>query len=125
MPAANRTESQKALNENAGDVVIAITTFPDADGARQLAEQLVIKSLAACATIFPGATSIYRWQGKVEQSVESTILIKTTSGMLEAVRQHLATHHPYELPELLAFTAADGLPGYLAWVRDSVSSSRG
>lgn len=102
-------------------VVIALTTLAaDADAAA-FARTLVDERLAACVNVLPVMTSIYRWKGAVEQDREQQILMKTTADRLPALAARLRQLHPYELPELLVLTAADGsAAAYLEWVRDAV-----
>ena len=59
--------------------------------------------------------SIYGWQGKIEESVEVTCLIKTTRARQPALFARLAALHPYEVPELVAIPTLAVNPAYLAW----------
>jgi periplasmic divalent cation tolerance protein len=68
----------------------------------------------------PRVVSIYRWKGAVERAEEWLLLLKTTSQMLEPLRQALLELHPYELPELVALPIVGGHVPYLGWLDDSV-----
>jgi periplasmic divalent cation tolerance protein len=74
------------------------------------------RRLAACVNILPGVTSVYEWQGTLEQSAEHLLLIKTTAAAYPALEAGLRAAHPYELPEICALPLARGLPAYLDWV---------
>jgi periplasmic divalent cation tolerance protein len=101
-------------------VSIVLTTLgADADAA-PLARALVEERLAACVSILPGLTSVYRWQGQVEQEREQQILIKTTPDRLAALEVRLRELHPYEVPELLVLEVERGGAAYLAWVHEAV-----
>ena len=63
-------------------------------------------------------TSVYRWQGKVEQDREQQVVIKTTADRVPALQLRLRQLHPYELPEFLVLDAS-GSEAYLAWVGES------
>lgn len=102
------------------DVLLCLTTCPDRASAEAIATALVEERLAACVNLVPGLRSIYRWQGAIEQADEHQLLIKTTRTAYPSMQARLAALHPYELPELLAVEAADGLPAYLQWVADAV-----
>jgi len=107
--------------QNDADAVwLVITTFPNAEVARQIGTQLVKSQLAACVNILPGVESIYSWKGKIERDSELVGLIKTTAGNWDRLRAWIAEHHPYEEPELIAIPVEKGSPGYLDWVRSSV-----
>ena len=86
------------------------------ESARLIARRLVETGAAACVNIVPGATSIYRWQGKIEEAAEWMLVIKTRRDRFEAVQAELAANHPYEVPELIAIDIVDGLPAYLDWI---------
>ncbi len=96
---------------------LLFSTCPDAASAERIARALVVEGLAACVTRLPGATSLYRWHGSVEESQEIQLLIKTRADRLAAAIARLQALHPYELPEALALEASAGLPAYLDWVR--------
>ncbi|MDO4708736.1 MAG: divalent-cation tolerance protein CutA [Pseudomonadota bacterium] len=98
-------------------ILVCFNTCPTHASAEQIASTLVEERLAACVNIVPGLTSIYRWQGRIARDTEWLLIIKTRSEKLDALRARLLALHPYELPELVAVQAADGLPAYLDWVR--------
>jgi periplasmic divalent cation tolerance protein len=102
------------------DPLVALTTVGAADDAERIARALVDERLAACVNVVPGVVSVYRWQGAVERDGEWLLLIKTSSGRLEALRERLVALHPYQLPELIALRIEDGWPPYLAWIAHSL-----
>lgn len=97
-------------------VLLCHCTCPDTATADAIATALVDARLAACASVQPGITSVYRWQGRVEKAQEVLLAVKTTRDRFPAVAARIQALHPYELPEILAFEAAAGTPGYLDWV---------
>jgi len=96
--------------------LLCLCTCPDAGTAERIATSLVGERLAACVNVLPGMTSVYRWQGKVEQAGEWLLLAKTTRDRLDALSARVVALHPYELPEVLAVEATGGLPAYLDWI---------
>ncbi len=96
--------------------VCILTTLPDPTSARQLARRLVEERLAACVNVLDGCTSVYRWQGTVEEASEVVLVIKTVQDRYAALETFLRQQHPYELPEIIALPIAQGLPEYLDWV---------
>lgn len=102
-------------------VLIVFSTFPDEASARAAAHKLVEEQAAACVSLLPGLTSIYRWQGKTEESREVLLMIKTTELAYPLLESSLKACHPYELPEILAVGADTGLPGYLEWVAQATA----
>ncbi|MBP84785.1 MAG: divalent-cation tolerance protein CutA [Verrucomicrobiales bacterium] len=106
---------------DAGSIILAITTFPNQEVARQIGTQIVEAQLAACVNILSGVESIYAWKGKVECESELLGLIKTTNENWEALEKWMGKHHPYEEPELIAISLEKGAAGYLDWVKSSVA----
>lgn len=96
--------------------LLCLSTCPDAETAARIARTLVEERLAACVNRIPGVASTYRWQGKIHDDAEVLLVIKTTRERLDDLRQRLAEMHPYEVPELVAFDIAGGLPAYLEWL---------
>ncbi|XP_053823883.1 protein CutA-like isoform X2 [Vidua chalybeata] len=103
-----------------GEVSAAFVTCPNLSVATELARALVQQRLAACVNIIPGVTSVYTWQGKLEEDSEVLLMIKTRSSRVPALSDFVRSQHPYEVPEVVALPVAQGNPPYLRWVRDSV-----
>uniref|UniRef100_A0A8D2PUF6 Protein CutA n=1 Tax=Zosterops lateralis melanops TaxID=1220523 RepID=A0A8D2PUF6_ZOSLA len=104
-----------------GSVSAAFVTCPNQSVATELARALVQQRLAACVNIVPGITSVYTWQGKLEEDSEVLLMIKTRSSRVPELTEYVRSHHPYEVPEVVALPVAQGNPPYLRWVGDSVS----
>jgi len=103
------------------EVLLVLTNLPDRDSANRMAHNLVENHAAACVNILPECSSVYRWQEKIENASEITLLIKTTRSAYPRVEDLIRSHHPYELPEIIAVPVAAGLPAYLHWVAQEVS----
>lgn len=98
---------------------IVFCNCPDDQVAQQLAAGLVQQGLAACVNILPGVRSVYRWEGRVEQAEEVSLLIKTTDTNYPAVEQFIQQQHPYEVPEIIACSVTAGLPAYTEWLEEA------
>src|SRR5260221_4812334 len=86
---------------------IVLTTASSPEEARGIARALVERRLAACVNIVPGIESVYRWQGKVETTAESLLIIKTQAELFDRLREAIGELHSYDLPEcvMLEITA--------------------
>jgi periplasmic divalent cation tolerance protein len=96
--------------------ILVLTTLPDAGLARDLVRTLVDRRLVACGTVIDRVTSVYRWEGTIEEAEEAQVILKARRGCWEALQAALTELHPYEVPEILALPVENGLPAYLAWV---------
>jgi periplasmic divalent cation tolerance protein len=102
-------------------VLLALSTFPDQETAREISNELVTKKLAACANILPGVESIYRWKEQIESGNETLVLFKLSEDRQSEFHEKLRSLHPYEVPEIIFVPVSTGLPEYLRWVTESCS----
>ena len=96
--------------------LLVVTHVPDAAIADAIARCLVEHRLAACINCLPGVKSVYRWQGKVEEALEVSLMIKTTRTCYAEPEAAIIAMHPYDLPEILVFPIDGGWPPYLDWI---------
>jgi periplasmic divalent cation tolerance protein len=92
------------------------------DEALQIGGALVEERLAACVNIVPQVRSIYRWEGRVEQSDEVLLIIKTARHMLDRVIARVQALHSYQVPEIIALPLQGGAAAYLDWLAAEVGA---
>src|SRR5687768_483153 len=109
----------------ATDVVLLLSTFPNADAARSAARALVEEHLVACANLVPGVESIYTWKEAIETETEVLVVFKTTMQRSDEAMLRLRGLHPYDVPEILRIGVEDGWPDYLNWVRENSRGEAG
>ncbi len=97
-------------------ISVVLVTVGDAEEALTIARTLVEEKLVACVQIIPGIRSIYRWKGDVCDEEEKLLLMKTRSALFPALQDRIRQLHSYEVPEIVSFPIAAGLPDYLNWV---------
>jgi periplasmic divalent cation tolerance protein len=96
--------------------LIVLTTVAQTYDAREIAEELVSRRLAACVNILPQVLSVYRWEEKVEHDNEQLLLIKTLDERLDELRDFILKRHPYDVPEFVVIDI-DALEGpYRDWL---------
>jgi periplasmic divalent cation tolerance protein len=105
--------------------MVVLSTAPSKKTGREIAREIVSAGLAACVNIVPGLVSIYEWDGRLEESDEVLLLIKTSRERVETVVEKITSLHPYEVPEVIALPIEAGHQPYLEWIDSIVSSSRG
>jgi periplasmic divalent cation tolerance protein len=89
--------------------------------ARRIAREVVSKRLAACVNIMTHAMeSFYTWEGKLENSSEYLLLIKTSEERLAELQKEVLSLHSYDTPEFVVLPIVAGSKAYLAWLGESV-----
>lgn len=101
---------------------IVLCNTSNIENSKSIANKLVEQKLAACVNIIPKIHSIYEWNGKIESEEESTMLIKTTSELLEKVEEVILEIHSYDTPEILAFDIDKSNNDYLQWLLGAIKS---
>ena len=102
---------------------IVLTTLPSRDAALTLARTLVDERLAACVQILDGLLSIYRWEGRIDESAECQVIVKTTPAARPALIERLRALHPYDVPEIVALDASAS-DAYAAWLQAETAAPR-
>ena len=101
-------------------IIVFVTVGSPAEGER-LACSLVEDRLAACVNRIHGIQSVYRWEGKIEQSEEELLVIKTRKELFAAVEKRVRELHSYSVPEIIALPLVEGNQTYLKWLEEQVS----
>jgi periplasmic divalent cation tolerance protein len=102
------------------DKRVVLSTCGSLEEAREIAQALVERKLAACVNIVPNIESVYRWKGEIESSTEHLLLIKTTEEAFPSLRDAITELHSYEVPECVEFVVTDGSADYLKWIEETV-----
>ena len=97
---------------------IIYSTTSNAEEAKKIAKSLVEEKLVACVNIIPNITSIYRWQGKIEEDSECVLIAKTTDKNVEKAINKIKDLHSYDVPDIISFPITKGLNEYLQYVED-------
>ena len=101
---------------------VCLITAPNPEKAREMARSLLQERLVACVNLVPGVSSLYWWEGEIQEDSEILMIVKTEQSRLEMLQERLPQLHPYSVPELLVLPVESGLSSYLDWVRQSVSA---
>lgn len=100
--------------------VIVLTTVGADFNVRPMARDLIQRRLAACVNIVEPVQSIYRWEGQITEEREQLLVIKTTSGRVDELREALFAQHPYDVPEFVVVPISSLSDGYRDWLVRSV-----
>jgi periplasmic divalent cation tolerance protein len=102
------------------DKIIVFVTCESKEQAENIAQTVVTEKLAACVNILPGIRSCYVWERKLTWSDEVLLLIKTTRGRFEQLKDKVKTMHSYSVPEIVGLTIDDASERYLDWIDQNV-----
>ncbi len=91
------------------------TTFPDIKTGCKIINALLKEKLIACGNIFK-IDSQYRWQDKIEKTVEYAAFLKTKASLYKKVESYIKKKHPYKVPAIIALKIEKGLLSYLNWI---------
>ena len=58
---------------------------------------------------------------KFGEGEEWQVFLKTEAGQYPHLEAHLRVNHPWENPEITAFTITDGSVAYLDWISRTIS----
>lgn len=103
---------------------IIISTINDQSAGEAIITQLVSEGLIACGNLLPSATSIYRWQGKIEREAEILLILKTQVERLSELEERYHRLHPYEVPEFVVLTPENVSKPYLQWLLDETEPAK-
>jgi periplasmic divalent cation tolerance protein len=101
-------------------IVSVYAVFANQTEAETIGRTVVEERLAACINILGASRSIYRWQGKIEESDEVPAIFKTDERQADALIARIATLHSYEVPCITVWPIDKLLAGYAEWVEQSV-----
>lgn len=104
------------------DKIVVLSTASSAAEAEAIAQRLIEERLAACVNVVAGVRSFYRWRGKIENSPEWLLVIKSSRSRFEALRAALEKLHSYEVPEAIALPVVEGAANYLNWMEGELGA---
>lgn len=102
--------------ENTIKNYVVYCTVPNEFIANLIANTLVEENLAACVNIIENITSVYKWEGRVQNDKELLLIIKTQKSKFEPLKEKILSLHEYSTPEIIALPIEEGFDGYQKWI---------
>ncbi len=84
--------------------------------AKIIGKILVERNLAACVNLLENMTSIYKWEGNLEEGNEVIMIAKTRKSLMTKLIESVKSHHSYECPCVLELPVQGGNPEFLNWI---------
>ncbi|RKY31363.1 MAG: divalent-cation tolerance protein CutA [Candidatus Omnitrophota bacterium] len=98
---------------------VILITAPERQEAEKIAQVLVEEKLAACVNIIADIHSIFWWEGKIDNSKETLLIIKTKKSRVKKLIKKVQSIHSYEVPEIITLPVIAGNKKYLNWIDES------
>ncbi|XP_055704240.1 protein CutA homolog [Phlebotomus papatasi] len=112
--------SSSSSKNEPGTHSVAFVTTPNEALAKKLAHLLLNQKLAACINIVPQITSIYDWEGKINEDSEVLMMIKTRTNRVDEICKVIRDNHSYSVAEVISLPIDNGNPPYMEWLSKSV-----
>jgi len=95
-------------------------TVSDKKEALKIVRRLLNERLIACANIVGPVSSLFWWEGKIDEASEFLVIMKSRKDLFKRLSERVKETHSYEVPEVLELPITEGLPSYLEWVSASL-----
>ncbi|MBM3565604.1 MAG: divalent-cation tolerance protein CutA [Alphaproteobacteria bacterium] len=95
---------------------LVYVTASSRDEALKIARTAVEERLAACANVLAPITSVYWWDGKVQEEGEVSFILKTRDDLVSTLTARIKALHSYSCPCVVAWPVTQGNPDFLAWI---------
>jgi len=97
--------------------LIVFMTAANMEEAVNIVRTLLEEKLIACANIVDNVSSLFWWQGKIEEENEVLAIMKSSQKLFKKLSERVAELHCYDVPEVLALPIVDGSQSYLDWLK--------
>ena len=101
-------------------MIIIKTTTDSHKVMKIIANTLLNKKLAACVNMIPRMRSKYIVDGRITESREVILLIKTSEKLENKVYKTIKDLHNYEIPEISTIQTSKVDKDYENWLKDFV-----
>ena len=81
-----------------------------------IGRRLVEARLVACANVLPAITSLFWWEGAVEEDEEVALIVKTRRDLVDSVVAEVKAVHSYDCPCVIALPIEGGNGDFLNWI---------
>lgn len=99
---------------------IVLVTAPDEETALKLSRKAVNSKLSGCVNIIQGVRSVYWWKGKIEESKEVLLILKTDEKNVYKLEDLILEEHPYSTPEFVVLDSSYITEKYKKWLEEGL-----
>ena len=90
------------------------------DEAVMIGKALINAKLAACVNIIENMTSMYIWDGKLQDDRETILIAKTKQERVPDLIEKVKSLHSYDCPCIVSLPVSDGNPAFLNWIANEI-----
>ena len=97
-------------------VVFIYVTTGSMEEARTIGNKLVSDRLAACVNIIDNVSSMYWWEGEIQDDKEVILIAKTKESLVPELVEKVRSMHSYSCPCIVSLPILNGNRAFLDWV---------
>lgn len=97
--------------------IIVLMTASTKDEANKVIRVLLEEKQIVCANIIENISSLFWWNGKIEEEKEVLVIMKSTRIHFEKLSKRIMELHSYDIPEILSIPIENGSSSYLDWMK--------
>ena len=97
-------------------LAIVLTAVGSNKEAESLSDILAKSKYVACINILPDVKSKYMWKGKLQNTKELILMIKTRKDYFKYLEILIKKNHSYQVPEILCIDIANISADYSNWI---------
>ena len=101
---------------------VVLVTVSSTSEAKSIAHHVLEERLAACVNLVPKISSIYWWEGKIEECRETLVIMKTRQDKLDELISSIKQLHSYNIPEIISVPLGKSSDDYLRWIDTSMTN---
>ena len=105
-------------------MIIIKTTSDSHKAMKDITNALLNKRYAACVNIVPRMRSKYILDGRIVESREVMLLIKTSQDLEAKVYETIKGMHNYDIPEISTVETSKVDKDYLKWINESLNTEK-
>jgi periplasmic divalent cation tolerance protein len=100
------------------ELIQVTTTAESKEEALKIAREVVAQRLAACAQVVGPISSVYWWEGSLQEASEWLCTMKTVRILFEPLRDAIKKLQTYSVPEIVATGVCEADSEYAKWVKE-------
>ena len=100
---------------------VVLVTVSSTSEAKSIAHHVLEERLADCVNLVPKISSIYWWEGKIEECRETLMIMKTRQDKLDELISSIKQLHSYDIPEIISVPLGKSSEDYLRWIDTSMT----